>query len=111
MTVIPKNKKNKDLKKILQKYNFQYFEGSEKNVLERFYLCAKKFNSKNIIRITADCPLSDPQIIDKFTQIFKNKNVDYLSNGNPPTFPDGFDVEIFTFNALEKSYFNRKKFI
>ena len=108
VTVIPKNKKNKDLKKILQKYNFQHFEGSEKNVLERFYLCAKKFNSKNIIRITADCPLSDPQIIDKFTQIFKNKNVDYLSNGNPPTFPDGFDVEIFTFNALEKSYFNAK---
>jgi len=108
VTVIPKNKKNKDLKKILQKYNFQHFEGSEKNVLERFYLCAKKFNSKNIIRITADCPLSDPQIIDKFTQIFKNKNVDYLSNGNPPTFPDGFDVEIFKFNALEKSYFNAK---
>jgi glutamate-1-semialdehyde aminotransferase/spore coat polysaccharide biosynthesis protein SpsF (cytidylyltransferase family) len=108
VTVIPKNKKNKDLKKILQKYNFQYFEGSEKNVLERFYLCAKKFNKKNIIRITADCPLSDPQIIDKFTQIFKNKNVDYLSNGNPPTFPDGFDVEIFTFNALEKSYFSAK---
>ena len=76
VTAIPKNKKNKDLKKILQKNNFQYFEGSEKNVLQRFYLCAKKFNGKNIIRITADCPLSDPTMIDKFIEIFKYKNVD-----------------------------------
>ena len=108
VTAIPKNKKNKDLKKILQKNNFQYFEESEKNVLQRFYLCAKKFNGKNIIRITADCPLSDPKMIDKFIEIFKYKNVDYLSNGNPPTFPDGFDVEIFKFSALEKSYLKSK---
>ena len=47
-------------------------------------------------------------MIDKFIEIFKYKNVDYLSNGNPPTFPDGFDVEIFKFSALEKSYLNRK---
>ncbi len=109
ITAIPKNNENKFLKKILQKYEFKYFEGSEKNVLKRFYQCAKKFNAKNVIRITADCPFSDPKIIDEFIEIFIEKKVDYLSNGNPPTYPDGFDIEIFTFDALKKSFLKSKK--
>ena len=71
-------------------------------------MCAKKFEPKNIIRITADCPLTDPGMIDNFIKIFQKKKVDYLSNGNPPTFPDGFDIEIFKFSALEESFFNSK---
>ena len=108
ITAIPKNKKNQTLRKLLKRNNYEYFEGSEKNVLERFYLCAKKYNAKNIIRITADCPLSDPQLIDKFIRIFEKKKVDYLSNGNPPTFPDGYDIEIFKFEALKESFLKAK---
>ena len=108
ITAIPKNKKNQTLRKLLKRNNYEYFEGSEKNVLERFYLCAKRYNAKNIIRITADCPLSDPQLIDKFIRIFEKKKVDYLSNGNPPTFPDGYDIEIFKFEALKKSFLKAK---
>ena len=77
-------------------------------MLKRFYYCAKKFNLKNIIRITADCPLSDPKMIDEFIETFKKKDVDYISNGNPPSFPDGFDIEIFSFNSLKKSFFETK---
>jgi glutamate-1-semialdehyde 2,1-aminomutase len=104
VVAIPNTKTNTDLKKLLIKNNFKYFEGSEQDVLERFYKCAKKFKARNIIRITADCPFSDPKMIDEFINIFKKKKVDYLSNGNPATFPDGFDVEIFTFNSLKYSF-------
>ena len=108
VTAIPKNKNNAKLKNLLKKYNYRYYEGSEKNVLNRFYFCAKKFKGSNIIRITADCPLSDPKIIDNFIEIFKRKKLDYLSNGSPPSFPDGFDIEIFKFNALKQSYLKSK---
>tara|TARA_E500000178_G_scaffold356709_1_gene437701 strand:- start:1092 stop:3119 length:2028 start_codon:yes stop_codon:yes gene_type:complete len=108
VVAIPKNQNNKKLKDLLKKQNYKYFEGSEKNVLKRFYFCAKKFRGSNIIRVTSDCPLTDPKIIDKFIEIFKNKNVDYLSNGNPPSYPDGFDVEIFKFKALKESFLKSK---
>ena len=108
ITAIPNNENNKKLKDTLKKYDFKYFEGSEKNVLERFYLCAKKFNVDNIIRITADCPLTDPKMIDSFIEIYQRKNVDYLSNGNLPTFPDGFDIEVFRFSSLKKSFLKSK---
>lgn len=102
---------NKQDNKIVQhckNKNITYFRGSENNVLERFYLTAKKFEAKNIIRITSDCPLADPKLIDKMILIFKKNNkIQYLSNINPPTYPNGFDVEIFTFKIL-KYYYNKK---
>jgi len=91
-----------------KKKNIDYFRGPEKNVLKRYFLAAKKFNIKNIIRITSDCPLADPVLVDNFIQKFENKkNLHYLSNINPPTFPNGFDVEIFTFKILK--YLNGQK--
>jgi len=91
-----------------KKKNIDYFRGSEKNVLKRYFLAAKKFNVKNIIRITSDCPLADHILIDNFIQKFENKkSLHYLSNINPPTFPNGFDVEIFTFKILK--YLNEQK--
>ncbi len=102
---IPKNKKNKELSTILKKMNVKVFEGSESNVLERFYKTAKKFKAKNIIRITGDCPFADPVLIKKMLYIFlKNKKIQYLSNINPPTLPDGFDVEIFRYSVLEEAF-------
>ena len=62
---IPKNKSNLKLKNFLKKKKLDYFEGSEKNVLDRFYKCAKKNKSEIIVRITSDCPLVDPKILDK----------------------------------------------
>jgi glutamate-1-semialdehyde aminotransferase/spore coat polysaccharide biosynthesis protein SpsF (cytidylyltransferase family) len=81
-----------------------YFVGSEYNVLERFYKASIRFQGLNILRITADCPLIDYVVVDKIINNFFSANVDYASNINPPTFPDGFDAEIFTFEALKKAY-------
>ena len=80
------------------------FAGSEYDVLDRFYKSAKKFNANIIIRICADCPFVDPEIIDKLINILISKKLDYVSNTIKPTFPDGFDVEVFKFEALEKAW-------
>jgi len=103
-----KKKKDDKIVSFCKKKNINYFRGPEKNVFKRYYLSAKKFNVKNIIRITSDCPLADPILIDNFIKKFEyKKDLHYLSNINPPTFPNGFDVEIFTFKILK--YFNAKK--
>ena len=91
---IPKNPKEKKLKNLLIKIGANYFEGSENNVLKRFYDCVKKYNSEVVVRITADC-LIDPFLLDKMIKIFENKKYDYLSNTINPTFPNGLDIEIF----------------
>jgi spore coat polysaccharide biosynthesis protein SpsF (cytidylyltransferase family) len=87
---------------ISKKNNCDYFRGSENDVLDRYYNCAKKFNFNSIVRITSDCPLIDPQIIDKVIEKFESKNYDYVTNTFPRTFPKGLDVEIFSFKILEK---------
>ena len=117
-------KKSKFLKKIIIAttnnsnddftYNFlrnenDIFRGSEKNVLERYYNCAKKYKSEIIVRITSDCPLMDYRLIDEMIEFFLKKDCDYLSNIHPPSLPDGFDIEIFTFKSLETSYKNAKE--
>jgi spore coat polysaccharide biosynthesis protein SpsF len=85
-----------------------YYRGSEDNVLSRYYFAAKKYDAEIVIRITSDCPLIDPQIIDdmvnEFLKLRKNENIDYLSNKVKMTFPRGLDVEVFTFDALEKTF-------
>ena len=83
--------------------NVFFFRGSEHNVLERYVQTAEKFNLKHIIRITADCPFSDPYLIDKLTKIYFSCDYDYVSNVNPPTFPNGFDIEIFSLKLAKKS--------
>ena len=77
--------------------------GSEDNVLERFYNVAKKYEADIVVRITGDCPLVDPKIVDSLIEKFISNNVNYASNINPPTFPDGLDVEVIAFNSLKKA--------
>ena len=82
------------------------FRGSEENVLERYYLTAKKANAGIIVRITSDDPLIDPFVIDDLIGEFMNDNCDYVSNSLNKTFPLGLDAEVFSFNALERAYHN-----
>lgn len=91
--------------------NFPYYRGSSENVLSRYYEAAKVFGAEIIIRITSDCPLIDPDIIDKMLEQFlsEKSNIDYMSNVFPRTFPRGLDTEIFTSEALEKSFNNAIK--
>ena len=98
---IPNNRKNLKLKKFLILKNFNFFCGSENDVLSRFYNTAKRFKANTIVRITADCPFTDHKIIDQMLEIFANSNVDILSNVIKPTFPDGLDIEVFNFKSLK----------
>ena len=82
------------------------FRGSSEDVLNRYYKCAKKFNVDNILRITSDCPLIDPEIVDRVIKKYQTKEFDYVSNTLLRTFPVGTDVEIFSFKLLEKSWEN-----
>ncbi|MEK7116764.1 MAG: glycosyltransferase family protein [Patescibacteria group bacterium] len=96
--------------KLCRKIGVDCFRGSENDVLDRFYQCALFYrNYSVIIRINADCPLTDPQIIDKVINIFFREKVDYASNVIPPTFPDGLDVEVFSFNILKNMWKKAKK--
>lgn len=86
-----------------RKNGWNVFRGSLHDVLERYYGAAKAFEVETIVRITADCPLIDPHIVDEVIRLQKKTSSDYTSNINPPTFPDGLDCEVFTFKSLEKA--------
>ncbi len=101
LVAIPEGKANLKLKNHLFSKKIDYFQGSEDDVLDRYYNAAKSVKANIIVRITGDCPLMDAKLVDEMLDVYNIKNVDYLSNINPPTFPDGLDIEIFTFNALE----------
>lgn len=86
------------------------FRGEEYNVLSRFYHAAKNAKINTIVRISADCPLIDPKIIDKVIEKFFEHNVSIATNSGgisyQRTFPVGLDVEVISFNALEQAHFN-----
>jgi len=81
-----------------------YFRGLEMDVLDRYYQAAKAFFADIIVRITSDCPLIDPEIIDNVIRAFLDSKVDYASNTLTSTYPRGLDVEAFSFGALEKAW-------
>lgn len=78
------------------------YRGSLNNVLERYYHTAKAYKADVVIRITADCPLYDPHVLNTMLKQFKN--CDYLTNSLTRTLPRGLDTEIFTFKVLETTY-------
>jgi len=79
------------------------FRGNAVDVLDRYYQCAKKISSKIIVRITADNPLIDPDIVDDVINQFLKNSFDYITNANPRTYPYGTEVEVFSFQALEEA--------
>jgi spore coat polysaccharide biosynthesis protein SpsF (cytidylyltransferase family) len=97
-----KNKENDVIEEFCKQYKISFFRGSENDVLKRYYDTAKKFNLDIIVRITSDCPLISPEIINKAIQGLKQENGDYVSNISKRTYPRGVDAEVFTFRALEK---------
>ena len=98
---------------ILEKYaiekKIKYHRGSENDVLERFYKTAKKYNAEIIVRITSDCPLIDPNIIDEIIKAHLYIKSDYTSNTIYRTFPRGMDTEVFSFKVLEYTFNNAKE--
>lgn len=88
--------------------NILYFRGNSLDVLDRYYQCAKLHNLTIIIRITADNPLVDPNIVEKVLTEFKLHSYDYVSNAIVRSFPYGTETEVFSFDALEKGWNNVK---
>lgn len=88
----------------VKEWGFNCSRGSEDDVLDRFYQAAKPIQPKWVVRVTSDCPLIDPTIVDAVITFAKMNDVDYCSNGIIEHFPDGQDVEIFKFDALEKAW-------
>jgi len=82
----------------------QVFRGSELDVLDRYYQAARNSHAEAIVRITADCPLIDPEVSDLTVQQFLNKRPDYASNVLERTYPRGLDTEVMTFSALERAW-------
>ena len=94
---------NDQLQSIVESLGYQCTRGSEKDVLGRFYQSAKSADADVVVRITGDCPLVDPALVDLCIQGFKQCQVDYFSNVDPATFPDGLDIEVMSFASLERA--------
>ncbi|WP_048097144.1 cytidylyltransferase domain-containing protein [Candidatus Nitrosarchaeum limnium] len=93
----------------LSSQKIEFFRGSSEDVLDRYYQCAKKFSIDNIVRVTADNPLIDPNIIDLVIDEYENNKCDYVSNTLHRTYPYGTEVEVFSFKSLENAWKNAKK--
>lgn len=106
---IPNTKENDILEKFAQDNKIKCFRGSEQDVLSRYYQAAKEYKGEVIVRITSDCPLIDPQIVDLVIEKHLDSGVDYTSNTLKRTFPRGLDAEVFDFKVLEKNYKEAKK--
>lgn len=77
------------------------FRGEEADVLDRFYRAARAYDATTVVRITADCPLIDPEVVDRVIAAYLTGECDYVSNTLVCTYPDGLDAEVFSFAALE----------
>ena len=99
---------NQPLVSHVSNLGFEVFQGSEDDVLDRYYQAALKYGPDVIVRITGDCPLVDPNIVDIVINTYKKKETDYTCNTSPPTYPDGLDVEVFSFSALKIAWKNAK---
>lgn len=101
-----------DIVSIARKCGVEVFCGSEDDVLSRYYYAAKKFQVDHIIRITSDCPLIDPFIIDEVIQCYRQREVDIITNvpneWETMTYPRGLDLEIFSYQWLEKAFLEAK---
>ena len=102
-----------EIEKFCNRYNFDIFRGDETDVLDRFYKASQKYRADSVIRVTGDCPLVDPQIVDALIKLFQDNNYDHCGvvtgagvSGIPniKRFPDGMDAEIMKIETLHAAY-------
>ena len=106
--ITTRNKNDKILLKIAKDNGIIGFSGDAHDVLNRHYQCALRYDADPIIRITSDCPLIDPNVVEEILQFYLTHDYDYVSNTIIPTYPDGLDTEIFSFTALKRCVMNAK---
>jgi spore coat polysaccharide biosynthesis protein SpsF len=102
-TISPSDDKIADLAKQI---GVLAFRGSEEDVLDRYWQASQKCDAEVVVRITSDCPVIDPELIDETIRTFLDQQADYASNSITPTYPRGLDTEVFTVAALERAWKN-----
>jgi len=99
--------KDDPIAEFCSKNDIRSFRGSEDDVLDRYYRCAKEYSADIIVRLTGDCPLLDPVLIDRTIVLLKESKADFAANTVPPDsskYPNGSDVEVFSMSALERAH-------
>lgn len=95
--------RNNPLADHVRRLGYDVVQGSENDVLDRYYQTAKSYQPDTVVRITGDCPLIDPELVDQIITAYEAQGVDYLSNTVPPSYPDGLDTEVFSYRSLEQA--------
>lgn len=97
--------------RLCERLYIRYFRGSENDVLARYYYAAKQYGADTVVRITSDCPIIDPEVINEIINFYldNTSKYDYISNGIERTYPRGMDTEVFSFKALEGAFYNAKR--
>lgn len=95
---------DKQILELASEMGIKSYAGSEDDVLDRYYQAAIIYKADVIVRITADCPLIDPTVIDRAIEFYLNHGFDYVGTGLKKTYPDGLDTEVFSFSALERAW-------
>ena len=94
------NKEDDPIVELCKKLKVKFFRGSEDDVLLRVLNAHEHFKSDIIVELTGDCPLIDYKLIDKIIDVYNNNNYDYVSNSHVRSYPDGFDVQVFSTKLL-----------
>jgi len=111
IVAITEEQVDNDLFKLCKQNNIDTFRGNTIDLLDRHYQAAKQYETDTVVKIPSDCPLIDPEIIDKVILYYINNRdkYDFVSNLHPPSYPDGNDVEIMSFKTIENAWINAKK--
>ncbi len=104
------SKSDDRLYRFAKRMGIKVYRGKKDDVLDRYYQAAKKNGAKAVVRITGDCPLMDPSVVDKVVGYYlkQKSRYDYISNVHPSTFPDGMDVEVFSLKALGDAWLHAR---
>jgi len=100
----PNTPENQPLVEYVRSIGHGVFQGSEHDVLDRVYRAARDLDHNRVVLVTGDCPLIDPELVDDTVQYFTDGGYDFVTNADPPTFPDGLDTAVFTFKLLEQAW-------
>lgn len=102
------NPEDDRIEQITHTSGVECFRGDLKNVLDRYYQCAKRFQPAHVVRLTGDCPLIDPHVIDGVIDLHIQSHADYTTNGIKRTFPNGLDTEVMRWQTLQIAHANAK---
>jgi spore coat polysaccharide biosynthesis protein SpsF len=92
------------IEKLCKENGIACYRGSLNDVLDRFYQATRRFDPEHVVRLTADCPLTDAKLIDEVIGFYLDGGFDYASNAIQATYPDGLDMEVFRSSCLEQAW-------